>query len=67
MLVLDVHPSSADVGAIQPPARFIPRLNHSQYVPAENVAEREAAFDRVSRAGNARALVQNIDAFCDCV
>ncbi|MCB5183972.1 hypothetical protein LG201_01985 [Methylobacillus gramineus] len=43
------------------------QLTHSQYIVAENVAEKEAAFDRVSRAGNARALVKNIAAFCDCV
>ncbi|MCB5187807.1 hypothetical protein LG200_07295 [Methylobacillus caricis] len=64
---VEVRVLSGTAAAVQRTDRHLPRFTHSQYIPAENVAEKEAAFDRVSRAGNARALVRNIAAFCDCV
>lgn len=67
MLVLEVRSPSGHADDVLHPEQVVPRFNHAQYVPAENVAEKEAAFDRISRAGNQGALVRNIDAFCDCV
>ncbi|MPS48043.1 MULTISPECIES: hypothetical protein [Methylobacillus] len=67
MLVSEVRSSSSQASQVLQSGKLAPRLHHSQYIPAENVAEKEAAFDRISRAGNQSALVRNIDAFCDCV
>lgn len=67
MLALAARSQPSPTPGIQHIDTVATRLHHSDYVPAENVAEREAAFDRISRAGNRRALVKNIDAFCDCV
>ncbi len=67
MLVFAVRSQPSPAPVIQPMDTVATRLHHSDYVPAENVAEKEAAFDRISLAGNRRALVKNIDAFCDCV